>query len=37
MKEMTFVSLINILISSIEDDSQTTRKANQNDIDRLFG
>lgn len=36
MKEMSFVSLMNILISSIDDDDKT-RKANQNDIDRMFG
>lgn len=36
MKEMTFVSLMNILISSIE-DSDGTQQATQSDIDRLFG
>lgn len=36
MKEMSFVSLMNILISSI-DDSDGTRKATQDDIDRVFG
>ena len=34
---MSFVSLMNILISSVEDDKPTTREATQNDIDRLFG
>ena len=34
MKEMTFVSLINIMLSSI-DDSDT--EATQEDIDRMFG
>lgn len=37
MKEMTFVSLMNILISSIESDEDTTKKATQDDIDRMFG
>lgn len=36
MKEMSFVSLMNILISSI-DDSDGTKKATQEDIDRVFG
>lgn len=36
MKSMSFTSLMNILISSIDDNNQeTTRKATQNDIDRL--
>lgn len=33
---MSFVSLMNILISSVENDD-TTKKATQNDIDRMFG
>lgn len=37
MKEMTFVSLMNILISSIESDEDITKKATQDDIDRMFG
>ena len=36
MKNMSFVSLINILISTVEEKS-TTRKATQEDIDRMFG
>lgn len=36
MKQMSFVSLMNILISSI-DDSDGTQQATQSDIDRLFG
>lgn len=34
MKQMSFVSLINILISSVEEHEQ---KASQEDIDRMFG
>ena len=34
MKEMSFVSLANILLSSVEDDTQT---ATQEDIDKYFG
>lgn len=37
MKEMSFVSLLNILLSSIEPSSDGTRKATQEDIDRVFG
>lgn len=37
MKEMSFVSLLNILLSSIESSSDGTRKATQEDIDRVFG
>ena len=38
MKEMSFVSLMNILISSIDDsDEKSTRNATQEDIDRYFG
>lgn len=37
MKEMSFVSLLNILLSSIETPSDGTRKATQEDIDRVFG
>lgn len=36
MKEMSYISLINILISSV-DDSETEKKATQSDIDRYFG
>ncbi len=36
MKEMSFVSLMNILISSIDNDDGT-KKATQEDIDRVFG
>ena len=36
MKEMSFVSLLNILLSSIESTSDNSvRKATQDDIDRL--
>lgn len=34
MKQMTFVSLINILLSSVEEHDN---KATQEDIDRMFG
>jgi hypothetical protein len=34
MKQMSFVSLINILLSSVEEHEQ---KASQEDIDRMFG
>lgn len=34
MKEMSYVSLINILLSSVEDDE---KQATQEDIDRYFG
>ena len=34
MKEMSFVSLMNILLSSVEDKE---KKATQSDIDRMFG
>lgn len=34
MKEMSYNSLINILLSSVEDDE---RQATQEDIDRYFG
>lgn len=34
MKQMSFVSLINILLSSVEKNS---RAATQDDIDRMFG
>ena len=38
MKEMTFTSLLNILLSSIQDNtSDGVREATQEDIDRLFG
>ena len=35
MKEMSFVSLINILLSSVEEDE--TKEATQEDIDKFFG
>ena len=34
MKEMSFVSLANILLSSVEDDE---KQATQEDIDKYFG
>ena len=34
MKEMSFVSLMNILLSNVEDD---TREATQEDIQKFFG
>lgn len=34
MANMSFVSLINILLSSVEDHEQ---KATQDDIDKIFG
>lgn len=34
MKQMSFTSLVNILLSSVEDKE---RKATQKDIDRVFG
>ena len=34
MKEMSYVSLMNILISSVEEDE---KQATQEDIDRYFG
>lgn len=36
MKDMSFVSLMNILISSIESDEDTTRKATQEDINKFI-
>lgn len=36
MKEMSFVSLMNILISSVESEDDT-KTATQSDIDRIFG
>ena len=36
MKEMSYVSLINILISSVE-EKETTRKASKEDIERFIG
>ena len=36
MKEMSFVSLVNILISSVE-EKETTRKATQEDINMFKG
>ena len=35
MKEMSFVSLANILLSSVQED--TEQQATQEDIDRYFG
>lgn len=35
MANMSFVSLINILLSSVEEDKEKT--ANQEDIDKFFG
>lgn len=35
MANMSFVSLINILLSSVEEDKEKT--ANQEDIERFFG
>lgn len=35
MKEMSFVSLANILLSSVQDDDAKT--ATQEDIDKYFG
>lgn len=34
MKQMSFVSLVNILLSATE---ETEREATQKDIDRMFG
>ena len=34
MKEMSFVSLTNILLSNVE---ETEKEASQDDIDRMFG
>lgn len=36
MENMSFVSLINILLSSV-DDKEKTKKPTQEDIDRIFG
>ena len=36
MKDMSFVSLMNILISTVE-EKETTTEATQEDIDRVFG
>lgn len=37
MKDMSFVSLMNILISSVENNEEdNVRKATQEDIDRMF-
>lgn len=36
MKQMTFVSLLNILLSSVE-DKEKDKKPTQSDIDRMFG
>ncbi len=35
MSNMSFVSLINILLSSVEDEKE--QKATQDDIDKFFG
>lgn len=34
MKQMSYVSLVNILLSTVESD---TKNASQEDIDRMFG
>jgi len=34
MKEMSYISLMNILLSSVE---ETSKNATQEDIDRMFG
>lgn len=34
MKQMSYVSLMNILLSTVEEDS---KNASQEDIDRMFG
>lgn len=34
MKQMSYVSLVNILLSTVEED---TKNASQEDIDRMFG
>lgn len=36
MKNMSFVSLMNILISTVE-EKEETKKATQEDINRVFG
>lgn len=36
MKNMSFVSLMNILISTVE-EKDVTKKATQEDINRVFG
>lgn len=36
MKDMTFVGLVNILLSSVNSEGGE-RKATQEDIDRMFG
>ena len=35
MKDMSFVSLMNILLSTVEEDKE--KQANQGDIDKFFG
>lgn len=37
MKQMSFVSYINILISAIEKDEDSPRKATKEDIERFVG
>lgn len=37
MKQMSFVSFVNILISAVEDNSNGTRKATKEDIERFVG
>ena len=37
MKEMSFVSLANILLSSVEESNEKTKKATQEDINKYFG
>lgn len=36
MKNMNFVSLVNILLSSVGETQSDTRSATQKDIDRFF-
>ena len=37
MREMSFVSLANILLSSVEESNDKPKKASQEDINRYFG
>lgn len=36
MEDMSFVSLINILISSVSNEEDGVKEATQDDIDRMF-
>lgn len=36
MEDMSFVSLINILISSVSNEEDGVKEATQEDIDRMF-